>query len=160
MPPGISSAASGVRGAHLSPAVPPFTRKRSGAHYVWADEISLALSFSEANGFALQLSSAPYEVAVLSGDDFRLLIYPHTTKGTRNQHLRVRDHGSKNKRRAQAVIAVLDRAAGFNCTFSFHWPNNPLAHQWARDLLSPAKRPAIYAEAGTAEPLVSPGRTT
>src|SRR4051812_47202107 len=106
---------------HLTPASAPFTRKRIGAHYCWADELTLALAFAEANGFALHLSNAAYEVATITGPDFRVLIYPHTTSGTRNQHLRVRDHGSRNKRRAQAVMAVLNRAAGFNCTFSFHW---------------------------------------
>lgn len=129
------------------PNDPPFTRKRVGAHYVWADDLQIAYDFAAEHGLTFELSYADYQVARLSdGQDVRLLIYPHKTKSTGNRHLRVRDENSKSKRRAQALIALLDRAAGFNCTFSFHWTANELAHRWSRDLLNPSKLAAVLSE--------------
>lgn len=47
-----------------------------------------------------------------------LVFYPHKTSGTGNRHIRVRDQGSKDKKLAKELMESLDRAAGFNCTFT------------------------------------------
>lgn len=126
---------------------PPFTKKTAGKHYVWACDLLVAHQFSLDYGLDLVLATADYQVAKLIGEDVKLVIYPHTTKGTRNQHLRVRDEGSKNKTRAQALMVLLNRAAGFNCTFSYRWTVNSLAHQWQLAQFEPGVLMAVQAAA-------------
>ena len=52
-----------------------------------------------------------YDTSVL------LIFYRHRTSA-RNYHVRVRDGGSKDRERADQLMAELDKAAGFNCTFT------------------------------------------
>lgn len=104
----------------LTRAEEPFTKRRVGKHYVWSDELSIALKVASAEGAYLFLTDAPYQVAKVIGDRFKLVIYPHrTTAG--NYHLRVRDEGSADKERARTVALALNRAAGCNCTFTSLW---------------------------------------
>ena len=87
----------------------------------WAIEINMLLQFAEKEGLHVELmnpSHPQYQIARLTGDDFRLVVYPHTTRSTYNQHARVRDEVSKDKSKARLVMAKLDALAGFNCTFT------------------------------------------
>lgn len=47
----------------------------------------------------------------------RIVFYPHRTSAS-NYHLRVRDEGSKDKRRAELLMKRLDIGAGHSCTFT------------------------------------------
>lgn len=83
----------------------------------WAAELTLAEQVSAAFGGEVVLSDAAHQIAKILGPDFKIVLYPHrTTAG--NHHVRVRDESSKSKSSAEAVMTELDRAAGFNCTFS------------------------------------------
>jgi hypothetical protein len=135
-----------------SPAHPlslTYTKKSLGPHWCWADDLKIADGFAQAYGLTLQLTDADYQVAKLVGRGVRLVLYPHKTSAG-HHHLRVRDENSSDKALAQKLMALLDYAAGFNCTFSFHWPKNPLAHQVSRDVLNPAKRAVLEAECRSA----------
>lgn len=140
------------RSTSLEERVPKRGRKPE-----WASELAVAEGFAGQYGLTLNACTADHQVAKLCGPDVRLVIYPHKTRGTGNRHLRVRDENSKNKRRAQALMVLLDRAAGFNCTFSYAWTKNDLAHRWSCDFLRPGVREEIEAAAlsGEAPPLSS-----
>lgn len=95
----------------------------------WAREIEWATTICSPLGCAvIQADLAKYEIAKVTGDGVSLVIYPHTTTGTRNQHARVRDNGSKDKHRAQLIMEAMDQGFGlspddeehvrFSCTFT------------------------------------------
>lgn len=97
---------------------PPFTKRRCGPHYVWSRELDLAYAFAQREGLAFTLVTTPYQVAKLTGEDVRIIIYPHTTRSTGNRSLRVRDENSRNPARAEQVMSAMDALVpGFN-TFS------------------------------------------
>ena len=106
-----------------------FTKKAMGRKYVWAGDLQVAREFCDRHGFSLVLSDAQYQIAKIIGHGVKLVIYPHTTTSTRNQHLRVRNEGGANPELAQLTMAALNRAAGGHCTFSNHWTVNPVAHR-------------------------------
>lgn len=76
-------------------------------------------------GGDLTWCEADYEAFQYKVDDVRLVFYPHRSAGC-NYNLRVRDGGSKNKIRAQAIMNVIqyDLRKGNN---DFHQLNN---HCW------------------------------
>ena len=65
----------------------------------------------------LTWSYADYQAFIYKTDGVRLIFYPHTTSA-RNQHIRVRDGGSKNKIRAQAIMDVIQFDLATDCTFT------------------------------------------
>jgi hypothetical protein len=83
----------------------------------WAAELSLAARVAADYGGDVSVSDSAYQIGKVVGSDYRIVIYPHKTSAG-NYHARVRDENSKNKSRANEVMSALDRAAGFNCTFS------------------------------------------
>jgi hypothetical protein len=79
--------------------------------------------FERAQNFLLPLyggiiswSNADYEAFQYTNDGIRLIFYPHKTSAG-NYHIRVRDGGSKNKVRAQAIIDVIQLDLSTDCTF-------------------------------------------
>ncbi|QND53480.1 hypothetical protein HB779_17485 [Phyllobacterium sp. 628] len=106
--------------ADLIKATLPFTKKRIGKHYQWKFELDILFAWCEANGAELFLTYAPYQVAKIIGDGFKIVAYPHKTSAC-HHHMRLRDEGSKNKRRAEEVMETLDRLDNVRgCTFSRH----------------------------------------
>lgn len=97
---------------------PPFTKARCGPHYKWAAELELLYDFAKREKLKLELVTAEYQVAKLSGTDVRILIYPHRTQGTGNRHLRVRDEHSVNPDRADDLMLDLDELVPGYCTFT------------------------------------------
>lgn len=94
---------------------PPFTKKRCGPLSVWRDELALAYAFAMREGLTFELRAAAYQVARLTGDGVRILIYPHKTKSTGNVSLRVRDENSKDPDRADDLMVAMDALVpGFN----------------------------------------------
>lgn len=81
------------------------------------EQFELANECLKTFGGELRWGTHDYEAMVYEGDLVRIIFYPHKTSSW-HYHLRVRDGGSKNKERADEIMSALDRAAGFNCTFS------------------------------------------
>lgn len=108
---------------------PPFTKKRCGKHAAWATELELAYAFAQREGLTFQLSTAAYQVAKLTGDDVRIVIYPHRTKSTGNVSLRVRDENSRNTARADALLDAMDALVPGYVTFS----RNNGVKRWERE---------------------------
>lgn len=50
-----------------------------------------------------------FQIAALRGEGVRLVVYPHTTKGTGNKHARIRNESSPDKLRARTIML----ASGF-----------------------------------------------
>lgn len=65
----------------------------------------------------LTWTKADYQAFVYQTEGVRLIFYPHKTSAG-NQHIRVRDGGSKNKVRAQAILDVIQLDLATDCTFS------------------------------------------
>lgn len=85
-------------------------------HKEFKREFALAKELVAPIGGSVEPGKHNYEAFIYTHEDVRILFYPHkTTAG--NYHLRVRDHGSKNKSRAVEIMKMLDDGAGYNCTF-------------------------------------------
>jgi len=87
-------------------------------HLLYAKEFELARHVLEPLGGVLEWSNHDYIAFTYTNVGVCIIFYPHTVKGTGNRHLRVRDGGSKHKEEALNRMRQLDRAAGFNCTFT------------------------------------------
>lgn len=85
----------------------------------WESDLALAAPVLARHGCALEDVTADYQTARIVGDGVRLVIYPHRTSAG-NYHLRLRDEGSAKPMAAIHVAKALDKAAGYNCTFSMH----------------------------------------
>jgi hypothetical protein len=87
---------------------------------IWTEEKAALVSFCGENGYTLEFRNpdAPvYQLAKIDGPGFTLIAYPHTVKGTGNQHIRIRQQGSTDTNAAYKAIEQLDKLAGLNCTF-------------------------------------------
>jgi hypothetical protein len=78
----------------------------------WAEEVGFAETICADLGCTVQRSPHAYEIATVTGDGVRLVIYPHKTSSTGNVSARVRDNGSKNKARAREVMLAMNRGEG------------------------------------------------
>lgn len=86
-------------------------------HLAWSDDLAVARDVCAELGLQLSLTDADYQVAKITGEGVRLVIYPHkTTAGHR--HLRVRNENSTNPARAAEAMVALDKAKTGWCTFS------------------------------------------
>lgn len=89
---------------------------------VYMDEFKIASNFliNRYDG-ELKWADADYEVFIYTTKDIRIIFYPYKASGAL-YHIRVRDGGSKNKKRAQAIMDILqiDMPPGK----SFHQKNN------------------------------------
>ena len=86
-------------------------------------KIAFKREFKRANDFLipryageLTWSEEDYEAFLYETDNIRLIFYPHKTSAN-NYHIRVRDGGSKNKIRAQAIMDVIQFDLKTDCTF-------------------------------------------
>lgn len=101
-------------------AIPKLTKHQKP----WKDEIAMLYAIAEREGLSIELRNpvAPeYQIARLTCDGVCIVVYPHTTRSTFNQHARVRDENSKDKEKAEAIMYRMDATAGFNCTFHKKW---------------------------------------
>lgn len=85
----------------------------------YREGFQIAATVLDGEGGTLNWSTADYEAFRYEerNGNVRLIFYPHRTTA-RNYHLRVRDGGSYNKVRADALMERLNKAAGYNCTFT------------------------------------------
>jgi hypothetical protein len=102
--------------------------RRAKKENPWLREIGWASTICEPLGCEVaEADLSKYEIAKIKGDGVSLVIYPHTTSA-RNQHARVRDNGSKDKRKAALIMRAMDHGIGLSeadalhvrlsCTFS------------------------------------------
>lgn len=64
-------------------------------------------------GFTVERSFSDYEIAKVTGHGVSLVVYPHTVSSTRNQHVRIKNNGSKDRQLAvQAIFAIQDAHHG------------------------------------------------
>lgn len=108
---------------------PPFTKRRAGKLAVWSKELDLAFAFAQREGLTFNLCSAPYQVAKLTGEGVRILIYPHKTKSTGHISLRVRDENSADRERADRLMSAMNDLVPYCNTFS---RNNSVV-RWERE---------------------------
>ena len=84
---------------------------------LYAEEFGLARGILAAYGGTFEWSKHDYQAFTYEKQGVKLVFYPHkTTAG--NHHLRVRDQGSKDHVQAKKLLSLLDKGAGFNCTFT------------------------------------------
>ena len=69
-------------------------------------------------GGKLEESEHDYECFTFKTDSVSLVFYPHRTSSTGNYHIRVRDHGSKDKKKAGEIMAALYDPTGQRPGFS------------------------------------------
>lgn len=81
----------------------------------WKKEFDLAAAIL---GKQPEWSPHAYEIFRYEEPGVRLIFYPHRTTA-RHYHIRVRDGGSKDTKRAIELMLKLDKDSGFNCTFSY-----------------------------------------
>ncbi|AOJ09622.1 hypothetical protein WS71_20095 [Burkholderia mayonis] len=86
-------------------------------------EFAIALNVLADAGGELTWSAHDYEAFRFAAPGVRLIFYPHTTSSTGNVSIRVRDSGSKDKKRAAHLMALLYIGAGNNNTFSWKGMN-------------------------------------
>lgn len=87
----------------------------------WSVEIAILREFAEREGLSVELRNPvhpEYQIARLTGEGVRLVVYPHTVSSTRNRHARVRNENSKDKSKAESILYRMGAFAGFNCTFN------------------------------------------
>lgn len=94
-----------------------------GVHIEWDDELRTAQQFCFNYKLDMELSFCDYEVARIIGYGARVLIYPHKVSSTGNIHLRLRDHGSKNRVVADRIMNALyyynvEKTGCHSCTFT------------------------------------------
>lgn len=89
-------------------------------HNHYAGEFDLACALFRQLPFEgkLEWSKNDYEAFVYKSPLVSLIFYPHKVRGTGNYHIRIRDHGSKDKALMEFISAYLDYGSGFNRTFS------------------------------------------
>lgn len=81
------------------------------------DRIRL-ISFCNERGLTLEwrnLGHPVYQLAKITGPDFVIVAYPHTTSA-HNQHIRLRDQGSKNPAAYREAVEYL-HGLTLDCTF-------------------------------------------
>lgn len=94
----------------------------------WAREIIWAQIICGRLGCEVtEADLSKYEIAKVKCEDVSLVVYPHATSAN-NQHARVRDNGSRDKRLATLIMRAMDHGIGlpegemnrvrFSCTFS------------------------------------------
>lgn len=77
---------------------------------------------------ALTWADADYQAFRFRCDGVSLVFYPHTTRGTGNVSCRVRDDGSKDKKKMLTILSLLHAGTGYNNTFYCKAHND-----WSRD---------------------------
>lgn len=86
----------------------------------FADETDWLKRFCKANRYAFEareLNAPTYQLARITGSDFRMVAYPHKTSAG-NYHIRIRDEGSKNKAAfADALYLLYNGKEELNHTF-------------------------------------------
>lgn len=66
-------------------------------------------AFAETHGLTVEARNpgAPqYQIALLTKDGVRLVVYPHTTQSTGHCHARIRDENSRDKATADRLMAL------------------------------------------------------
>lgn len=85
----------------------------------FSEELQLLEAFCAERGYTLEKRNPgppQYQLAKITDGNFSVIAYPHKTSAG-NKHIRLRPEGSKGQDKAYAVIAELDKLAGYNCTF-------------------------------------------
>jgi len=85
----------------------------------WQEELTVAKDVLSHYGGEIKVLGYDYEAFRYVSPSVTLIFYPHKTSAG-NYHLRVRSQHSKDKKLAEALMRKLDKAAGYNCTFSRH----------------------------------------
>lgn len=84
---------------------------------MFRDEFELALSVLSGRNGRLEWSEADYIAFTWKEPAICIVFYPHKTSAG-NYHIRVRDQGSRDKALVLRVMDELEKAAGYNCTFT------------------------------------------
>jgi len=84
---------------------------------LYREEFELARTTLSQRAGALEWSRADYEAFTYVEPGVRLVFYPHRTSAG-NYHIRIRDGNSKDAALADRLMRELDKAAGYNRTFS------------------------------------------
>ncbi len=87
-------------------------KKRRG----WQDEYDVAALVLKEEPGALEWATDDYVAFRYREPDVRIVFYPHRTSAG-HYHLRIRDEGSKDKRRFATLAESLYVGSGFSCTF-------------------------------------------
>lgn len=89
--------------------------------FKWTKEEKWLKDICSANGWSYEEREPDYptyQLAKIDGPDFCIIAYPHTTKSTGNQHVRLRNQGSINAELYKsAVIAIYNSKMYPDCTF-------------------------------------------
>lgn len=80
---------------------------------IYNGEFKLATTILKDFGGTLEWSSNDYEAFTFKSAELNIIFYPHKTSAG-NHHIRVRGTGKNIGR----VLDLLDKKAGYNCTFS------------------------------------------
>lgn len=83
----------------------------------WQDEYDVAALVLKDEPGGLEWATDDYVAFRYREPTVRIVFYPHKTSAM-NHHLRVRDEGSKDKKRFKQLIARLYVGSGLTCTFS------------------------------------------
>ncbi len=104
----------------------------------FANVEALLKSYCAKNGWIYEpkeLNHPVYQLAHIKGPDFCIVAYPHTTKSTRNFHIRLRDQGSKNKEAYQNAVYGFYNSKSFNdCTFQTNHFDSNEARQYGKGI--------------------------
>ena len=84
---------------------------------LYAEEFGLARGILAQYGGTFKWSEYDYQAFTFTKQGVNLIFYPHKTSAG-NHHLRVREQGSTDKVQAKKLLSLLDKGAGYNCTFT------------------------------------------
>lgn len=92
---------------HPTPDLARTIRTLNKARKPWLEVIARMEAFAAAEGLACELrnpGTPEYQIVRLTGEGVRLIVYPHTTRSTGNQHARVRTENSTDLVRAAELM--------------------------------------------------------
>lgn len=101
----------------------------------WQDEFDVASAVLKDEPGTLEWATDDHVAFRYREPDARLVFYPHRTSA-RHYHIRIRDEGSKDKRRFHELAARLFVGSGASCTFQVKNGGTPtppagLEYGWA-----------------------------
>lgn len=82
----------------------------------WQDEFDVAALVLKGEPGTVEWATDDHVTFRYRDPDVRIVFYPHRTSAG-NYHLRIRDEGSKDKRRFNDLAERLYIGSGFSCTF-------------------------------------------
>lgn len=103
---------------------------RESIHNDFRKDMIRAKELLEAETGVFSSSDNDYEIATYKEEGFVIVFYPHTTRSTGNQHIRIRVQGKKkNSDRAHYIMARL-KSLDCGCTFSWKGMNHNQLMEW------------------------------